>query len=246
MTIISEKINESNNKKEKNNSNLQKLFFFSTIAFVVLLIAFFPIIHTLDADGYFILREGRNIVESGIQYTNTGFIIPGTATVVQQWLWAAGVYMVQSMSGDFGIKLLLLTIYLIDNLLFYQIARCKGCNQFYSGIFTIIFSLFMFTFINIRPTLITVMFLMFEIGMLDEFQITKDEFKMWTLPAIMFFISIGLINLHAALWPMVLVFILPYVVPPMFTKIFPFEKKEKLDKKKKLILLVSALSLIHI
>lgn len=247
MTIISEKINDkSNNKKEKNNSKLQKVFFFSAIAFVVLLIAFFPIIHTLDADGYFILREGRNIVESGIQYTNTGFIIPGTATVVQQWLWAAGVYMVQSMSGDFGVKTLLLTIYLIDNILFYQIARCKGCNSFYSGIFTIIFSLFMFTFINIRPTLITVMFLMFEIGMLDDFQITKDEFKMWMLPVTMFLISIGLINIHAALWPMVLVFMLPYVVPPMFTKIFPFEKKEKdrFDRKKKLILLVSAIAVI--
>ena len=245
MTIISEKINDkNNNKKEKDNSKLQKLFFFSAISFIVLLIAFFPIIHTLDADGYFILREGRNIVESGIQFTNTGFIIPGTATVVQQWLWAAGVFMVQSMSGDTGLKLLLLSIYLIDNILFYQIARCKGCNSFYSGIFTIIFALFMFTFINIRPTLITVMFLMFEIGMLDEFQITKDEFKMWTFPVIMFLISICLINIHAALWPMVLVFMLPYVVPPMFTKIFPFEKKEKLDKKKKIILLVAVIAVI--
>lgn len=215
-----QKINERTYLK-KDDLRLKQVAFFSFVIFCIVMVAFTTYLVPLDSDGYFILAEGGKIVTKGISYENSFFIDSGYKTVVQQWLWCLVSWWTFDHWGNLGIRIFSLILLLADCGVVYSICRDKRCNSWYSGILTVIFSFFMILFVNIRPTLVTVLILLLEIKALEQYRHNRSKMTLLFLP----FLSLAMINIHASMWPMLFVFVLPYIFPPILTKIFPIEKE---------------------
>lgn len=76
--------------------------FFATAAMAAAYLMFF-LLHapkgSYDADGWFLLATGRQIVESGIPRENPFSVVPGLRIVVQQWLHDVLLYAAYAVGG---------------------------------------------------------------------------------------------------------------------------------------------------
>lgn len=186
-----------------------------------------------DTDGSFILATGRHILNKGIPYKNPFCFIEGLDFVAQQWLWAVICWSIYNISGYTGIYILIMLIYLLILFLISRIAKLKGCNPWFATIASS-FILLLYPFISIRPTAITIFLLLLQIYVIEYFRkFHKKPVLIWLIP-----ISLLEINLHASLLWMHLIFMLPYIVPPIKNPIVDFRKFTLGDFKKETVPLI--------
>lgn len=79
----------------------------------------------MDTDSYFILAEGREILENGIKYTNSFTVVDGLDIVVQQWLWCVLMYGIYSILGNVGLILVCIAETIIIAVLLVLLGRLK-------------------------------------------------------------------------------------------------------------------------
>ena len=171
-----------------------------------------------DNDGWFILSTGRYIMTNGIPKKNPFTFISDLDIIVQQWLWSVICYKMMNVFGKIGLYTMTIFLYVLNGWIFIKIGRLKNTGiditfLSYAGIM-----LFCSAYINIRPTLVTITLILWQIYTLEKYKTGKNH---WVLISLIF-ISLLEINLHSAIWVIHLIICLPYIVPPVKTPICKF------------------------
>lgn len=194
-------------KKEFDVTNYIHIFLF-----VILFLLGFSYITTSnpDSDMWWMMSTGRWIISNKTVPTENVFVIHnGYHMIVQQWIPAVLNYIVYSRFGTWGLIWLATTMFGIICILLWKyislFSKSFACKE-------IVYAcsiLFLLPFLTTRPTIFTIPILLLEMIQLEKWSRDKDWIHLCALP----FLSIIEVNIHASLWPMMFVFILPYLIP---------------------------------
>lgn len=169
----------------------------------------FLVKHDLDTDIWFILNSGRYVLKNGIPYTEPFTIHQGMSFVMQQWLSAVTFWSVYRIGGESGLRLLVTLVYILFIFITFKLCMFLSEDNFFVsyGVSIITVGL-IYTFITQRPYIFLFLFIPIEIYLLEKF--IKTNNSRYLLPLLI--LSVLLINLQAAMWPMLFIVLLPYVV----------------------------------
>lgn len=182
----------------------------------------------LDNDGWFLLNHGRYVMEQGIPHIEPFTIHENFAFVMQQWLTSAVFWEIYE---HFHVAGLLTFLYPISALTIYAVYRLalmtsKGNRDTALVLSSFVGIIICSLFIRTRPQIFSTLIFIGEIIGLEYLRQTNDKKYLLLFPLL----SVVLINMHAAMWPMMLVFLLPFCVDYLscYDKKGYFVKDEKL------------------
>ena len=194
---------------------------------IVLFIGLIPGLKPLSVDNYYQIAIGMLIVESGIPHE-----IPLTVHtaehlhyMAQQWLFMVFDYGVYSSFGFTGLFFcgLFLNMFLVYAV--YRMLLCIGKGRrmiaYPAAVLFGFFPVLMKTMQMLRPYYITCILLALEIIIMERARTGHKAKQLFLLFPVLSILSI---NFHAAMWPMLLVMILPYAAENLCMKV-PFVKK---------------------
>ncbi len=186
----------------------------STIVIIIFLfIPFIPIlmdIFKLDNDFWFLINTGKYIINSGIPHIEPFTIHSNFSFVAQQWLTDIIFYLIYNKFNIYGMYIFILILNMIVVFLLYKLSLLinKG-NKKIAILTTIIIDVFYARlFLSTRPQVFDIILLLLELYLLELFIKRNNKKYLIGLPII----SLLMINLHASVWPMIFVFLLPYYI----------------------------------
>lgn len=163
----------------------------------------------LDNDFYFLYPTGEYIVKNGFPHTDILSMHASMKIVVQQWLSSVLFYFAYSQFGKYGVIALIYLCYSIINYLLFRLSLLISRNELLSILLTWLSGFYLFFyFIVSRPHVFTYIVILAEVLILEKYVQTNKKAYLLGLPVL----SCLLINLHAAMWPMLFVFMAPYIV----------------------------------
>lgn len=186
-----------------------------------IIISFFQV-RILDNDFFFLYKIGDYIVHRGFPYTDVLSMHSSMKIVVQQWLSAVIYYFFYNTFGQYGVVGL---VYLCNAgivILTYRFISMITNNDMIALGLAGFINFFIFDpFIVTRPQVFTYLILLASVCLLEKHVLTKKAGYLIGLPVL----SLLLINLHAAMWPVLLVFMLPYIVDSIPIKVENHKKE---------------------
>ncbi len=197
------------------NKFLQKYKKWNPTKGVRLLLLFIPIIllfitFRIDNDFWFLINTGKTILEKGFITTEIFTIHEGLSFIPQQWLTDIIFYLLYSKFGIYGIFFFLQLINIIIIYIMYKLCLLVTNNKIKLSLLITIITDFILeiSVFTTRPQIFDILFLLLEIYLLELYIKNKNKKYLIGLPII----SIMMINLHASIWPMCLVFLVPYLL----------------------------------
>lgn len=190
-----------------------------TLFFLSMFIGLLFISRSLDNDIWFLLSHGRYVVQYGWPTTDPLSMHEGLDFVMQQWLSAVIFWESYVIGGESGP---IAVVYIVSTAIicaYYRLLRliAQGNRSIaiaMTALFMIIICpLFMVT----RPQIFSLLIFILTVYLLEK----STKSITWTRYLAFFLLSVLLINLHAAMWPLMAILVLPYLV----------EKIVRLDKK---------------
>ena len=180
------------------------------ILFTLPLIFTLLIIKRLDNDIWYLLSEGRYIVQHGIYNIDPLSMHTGLAVTVQNWLSASLFWLIFKAFGEAGLLLMVLICNFFICFFLYKIsALISDNNRVLSLIIMFATSITLSShFIVSRPQIMSFVLLLSLIYILELYIKTDNAKYLIWLPIL----SLIEINLHASLWWMIFLFTLPYVI----------------------------------
>ena len=206
---------ENKSKTKISSGNMPKWCKFLFLSLPVL-ISFFQQ-RILDNDFYFLYATGDYIVKHGFPYTDMLSMHSSMKIVVQQWLSSVLFYFSYKSLGKAGVIIMLYAVNFLVVFLTYRLISLISKNEIIAAPLTALINILLFDpFMVTRPQIFTYAVLLAEVLLLEKYVQTSKFKYLAGIPVL----SLLLINLHAAMWPMLLVFMLPYLVSafPLNTK----------------------------
>ena len=140
--------------------------------------------------------------------------------VLQQWLSTVIFYLAYSRLGIIGLSIVLYICFACICVLSYKTILLITGNELVSAVLAAVIDILLFNpFIVTRPQVFTYVILLFEIYLLEKHAQTKKYKYLIGIPLL----SLAQINLHASMWPMMFVFMLPYIAGAIPVKIKSFK-----------------------
>ena len=179
----------------------------------------------LDNDVWWILNCGRYVVETGtIPHVEFATMHEDLNYIMQQWLTAVIYWKVFANFGADGLIFFAWLIGFILMFVYYKFCLYvsdgnKKISVMLSFAVCIPVSIF---FIVTRPQILSTLLLLIEVFLLEKY---FREKKFWTL-CILPILAVLFINLHAALYPMMIIVMLPFVAEILYRKIKPAREFE--------------------
>ena len=194
---------------------------------LILIVLFVPIavittlFKGLDNDLWYLLSEGRYIIQHGIYHIDTLSMHEGFDIVVQNWLSAVLFWIIYAFLGSKGIFFMVLIVNCGICYLLYKISMLISDNNKIMSYFVTIFtdlnlSLY---FITSRPQIFSFVIMLLTIYLL-ELYVKNDDIKYLKFIPLLSFIEI---NLHASLWWFILLFMITYIIDSIRSKKFMFQ-----------------------
>ena len=223
--------------KIKNYHPSKKIMFLYLL--IPLCFSFFSL-KIIDNDFWFLINTGKYITNNGFPHIEPFTIHSNLFFVAQQWLTDIIFYMIYNPFGEIGIYIFMILIYLLIMFLIYKICLLVSDNKTSLSIIVTVFIsllLLLFGYIITRPQIFDFIILLLEIYILELYIRKKNTKILLILPIL----SILFINLHAATWFMMLLFMIPYLIDSLNIKVL-FLKTENYNNK--LLFLVFILMLL--
>ncbi len=169
-----------------------------------------------DNDAWFILNCGRYVLANGIPHTEFATMHEGLHYVMEQWLTAAIFWKIYSTFGAGGLINFCWLIGVILIGVYYKLCLyVSGGNKKISALLSFAVGIIVFpSYIVTRPQIFSTLILLIEVFLLEKY---SRERKIWTL-AILPVLSIIFVNLHAALYPMLIIVLLPFLAESLLGK----------------------------
>lgn len=174
----------------------------------------------LDNDTWFILNCGRYVTETGtIPHTEFATMHEGLHYVMEQWLTAVIFWKIYSNFGVDGLIFFAWAVGFILIFVYYKLCLyvSDGNKKISVMLSCIIGGFISITFLVTRPQILSTLILLTEIFLLEKFSREKKFWTLCTLPIL----AVIFINLHAALFPMLIVVMLPFIAESLIQKIKP-------------------------
>ncbi len=168
-----------------------------------------------DSDTYWILKTGEYICKNGIPTKDFLTFHTDMDLVVQQWLSDVIYYKLYSLMGFFGPMLLVLVMYCIFIVLFKKLCLQISNKPIVASFATFAAALAMLDFFVTRPQIFTYCIILIELICLEKFIKSQSVKYLIPLPIL----SILVVNLHASMWTMLFIVILPYLANALPIKI---------------------------
>lgn len=198
---------ESQKSLQDNSKNLPKWCKILILALPVF-VSFFQV-RVLDNDFFFLHATGEYIVNHGMPFTDMLSMHVSMKLVVQQWLSCVIFYVCYKPLGEYGIIILLYLVNVIIILLTYRFLSLITKNEIISASLTAMTNIMIFDgFMVTRPQIFTYAVLLAEVCFLEQYVQSGKVKHLIAIPVL----SLLMINLHAAMWPMFLVLMLPYLI----------------------------------
>ena len=163
----------------------------------------------LDNDIWFLLNSGQYVLQYGIPFVEPFTMHHQMSFVMQQWLSGVIFWGIYSKLGAAG---LIATVFLLfGGILFlvYRLALYLSSGNKVPAVLAAFFAGLMLTpYMVTRPILFTLLILALELYLLERFIGEAKASFLLPLPVL----SALLINLHAAMWPIQFVLLLPYAI----------------------------------
>lgn len=179
---------------------------------ILILLLFLPcLVVTLrmDNDIWFLLNSGRYVLEHGIPTIEPFTLHSNFSFLMQQWLSAVLFWSVYAKLGAAGVIALVFLVFCATVAVVYLLARhLSGGNQIASFLAAIITSAALKPAMVSRPIIFTMLILVCELYCTERFISAKKP--VWLLPLPI--LSALQINLHAAMWPIQFIILLPYMI----------------------------------
>jgi len=182
---------------------------------VFYLLLFAPAIlvqRVLNNDIWFLLASGRYVLAHGLPATEPLAMHEGLDFVMQQWLSAVIFQATYIRWGEAGLFAVVSLTYALIILAIFQLTlRVSGNSFVLSYLVTTASSLWAYLFITTRPYVFSTLIFILQIYLVETALRTGKKLVLAGLPVL----SALLVNLHAAMWPMFLVLLLPYLAENM-------------------------------
>lgn len=187
---------------------------------IILWILFIPCIlisQKLNNDIWFLLNNGRYVFQYGIPHIDPFTIHKGLSYVMQQWFSSVIFWAVYSKFGTIGLTILIIAIFAgIIWTVFNICLRISRDNFFVSFAVTLYSSIFISIFMVQRPFIFFLLLIAIEIYLLECYISEKSIKYLLPLPVL----SVLLVNLQAAMWPVLFIIIFPYIIDSFEFKFF--------------------------
>ena len=186
------------------------------IAFLVPIAGVMVCNNALDNDSWYVLAEGREIVENGIYYEDQLSMHEGLEVTVQNYGFAAIFYLVYQAFGPVGIYVGMLILNLILCYLIYKICMLLSNKNINLSLLIMILTDLLLArwFVVTRAQMLSYIIMMLLIYLL-ELYVKKGKTKLlWWVPIL----SLIQINLHASLWPIILIVLVIYLMGKGYKK----------------------------
>ena len=192
---------------------------------------------SIDNDSWYVLAEGREIVENGIYYEDQLSMHEGLQVTVQNYGFAVIFYGIYSVFGPVGVYIGMLILALGICYLIYKICMLlSDKNENLSLLLAVLTSVFLgYCFIVTRAQVVSYFILMLVIYLLELYVKTNKNKYLWWIPAL----SLLQINLHASVWPMI-----PLVMGVYIIDSFKSKKLHLQGYKKKPLLIALLISIL--
>ena len=179
---------------------------------ILLLLLFLPCLFIplkLDNDIWFLLNSGRYVLQYGIPTLEPFALHENMRFVMQQWLSCVAFWSVYSRLGAAGLLALVFLVYASIVAVAYRLAALlSGGNFAAAWIAAFLTSALLCVFMITRPVIFTLFILILELYLCERFIASRKAALLLPLPLL----SALLVNLHAAMWPVQFVLLLPYIV----------------------------------
>lgn len=170
----------------------------------------------LDNDAFFLLSHGRYVLEHGLPTTEPFTFHEGLRFVMQQWLSAVIFFYIYSLAGFTGLYILAYVIYTLYCYFTYKISMLiSNDNMPISVTLTFVMCIGMGYFIILRPWIFSGFIILLEIYCLELYIYRKKLLYLISIPIL----SVLLINMHAAIWPVFFIFLVPYIVDGLHIRV---------------------------
>ena len=201
----------------KRNVSLGFLFLLLPLFFIL----FVDYAKTVN-DVWFLFSHGKYVLEHGFPHTEFLTIHENLHFVMQQWGFSVILFLIYKFTGNVGVYFFIFLINFLILFFLYKLCMLLSSNnKYFSCLIAAITDLFLeMVFIAPRPQLISILLLIITIYVLELFFKGKSK-SIWFIPLI----SIFLINIHAAYWPILFIVILPYLAEGLFFLVKRNDKK---------------------
>jgi len=189
----------------------------------ILLLAFIPCLVLtlqLNNDLWFLLNSGRYVLQHGIPTIEPFTLHQNFSFVMQQWLSASIFWLIYAKLGAAGILALVFLLY--SAVVAVICALCwhiSGGNVFATFLGSILSSAMLKLVMVSRPMSFTLLILICELYLVERFISSSKPKFLLPLPVL----SALLVNLHAAMWPLQFVLLLPYMIDAFRFKLWILE-----------------------
>jgi len=176
---------------------------------LLLCLPFFLIQIKLDNDIWFLLNSGRYVLQHGIPFVEPFTMHQQMSFVMQQWLTDVIYWGIYSKLGAAGLIAVVFLLFGGILLVVYRLTRylAQG-NRVPAVLATFLSGLLLSPYMVTRPIPLTLLILALELYLMERFIGDSNPAYLLALPVL----SVLLINLHAAMWPIQFVLLLPYAI----------------------------------
>lgn len=161
---------------------------------------------TIDNDFYFLYSHGKIIIEKGFIKTEPLTMHENLHFIMQQWLSSVIFYLTYENFKKTGLTLLIIFIAILTIFFLFKILFVISDNEILSIILTFPVSLIMLIFTTTRPAIFTLLLIVILLYSVTMYIRTNKKRYLILLPII----SLLQINLHAAMWIFLFIFLLPF------------------------------------
>lgn len=181
-----------------------------TLFFLSMFIGLLFISRSLDNDIWFLLSHGRYVVQYGWPTTDPLSMHEGLDFVMQQWLSAVIFWESYVIGGESGP---ITVVYIVSTAIicaYYRLLRliAQGNRSIAIAMTALIMIMICPLFMVTRPQIFSLLIFILTVYLLEK----STKSITWTRYLAFFLLSVLLINLHAAMWPLMAILVLPYLV----------------------------------
>lgn len=192
------------NNKKKNIVFVEALVVLWSLLLLIAVKALNP-----NNDMYFLASTGRYIVEHGIPRINPFCVDEGLKIIVQQWFGSIIDYYVFEYLGNAGVVALACMYMMLETLVMCLFLTNYTKSRQVLLLTIVVSSVSQIEFYNTRGSIVTSCIILLEVFLLTRYGRTGEKKYLMFLP----FISLFLINWQSSAWPMMYIFVLPFLMP---------------------------------
>lgn len=206
-------------------------------ALLVALIIAIPLavflIRDIDNDTWFMLNHGRYIMKNGLYPQYEPFTVhEGMEFTFQKWLSCILFWLIYKYLGKVALKLFLYGAYMAFVFAMYKLLEYINKNAKTQNLATlVVLNAAMTQYLFTRPQMFTYLFLAIELIVLEKY-VRENKTRLLVIIPIL---SLVEIQLHSTIWPIMLIYMLPYMFDVSFSdkivkklKILPARKYKRL------------------